>query len=160
MSHINIAVMKINPTQIKHGPGTWKMNASVIKSELLSKTFTEVWKDWQKQKENHSMQIWWDLGKKKIKETAIWCASKLKSDRDIRKKYLENCLNKEQIKEEKDIRKLKSLENSLKNIMNEIAEGSRLFVHYTIMSFVYPVHTSDFTANVGKRSRELNSMLL
>ena len=121
-----VASLKLSPSQIKYGPGTWKMNASVIKSELFSKSFSSMWKNWQNQKKNYTLQTWWDLGKKKIKEITIWCGSKLKADKNCKKSHYEYCLNKEHMKVDKDLKQIKILEEALRNMMLAEAEGTKI----------------------------------
>ena len=121
-----LVTLKLNPSKIKYGPGTWKMNVSVIKSELFTKSFSSMWKKWQEQKNNYKLQTWWDLGKKKIKELTIWCASKLKTDNKTERNNLEFRLNKEQEKTNKDVNLVRTLEESLKNIMLREAEGTKI----------------------------------
>ena len=121
-----LASLKLSLSQLKHGPGTWKMNASVIDSDIFVKSFTSMWKDWQNQKNNYNIYTWWDLGKKKIKELTIWCASKLKADKNSYKSFLEKSLNLEHEKLDKDINLIKNLEESLKSIMYKEVEGAKI----------------------------------
>ena len=61
--------MNFRTSDSNHGTGAWKMNVSVIKSELFQNTFNTIWKTWGEQKSNyHNINFWWDLGKKKIKD--------------------------------------------------------------------------------------------
>ena len=122
----DLVKMELIISEVKQGPGIWKMSESVIKSELFKSSFKSMWSVWQEQKLNYSPQIWWDLGKKKIKELTIWCASKIKADMDQELKYLEFCLNKENSKINRDPSKIKSLEDSIKKIFQEKAEGSKI----------------------------------
>ena len=122
----DVCRIDITNSDVKQGPGVWKMNASVIKNDLFRTSFKSMWALWQNQKENYNPQTWWDLGKKKIKELTIWCASKIKADMDQELKYLEFCLNKESSKTARDLQKIKTLEDSIRKIYQQKAEGSKI----------------------------------
>ncbi len=73
---------RINETP--HGKGVWKMNSKTIESKLFRNTFTSWWEHFKTKKSEYSnTQTWWDIGKKKIKEIAIWCSCKLKEENDM-----------------------------------------------------------------------------
>ena len=42
----DIALLKLNLSITKNGPGIWKMNSSVIKSNLFKKCFIDMWNNW------------------------------------------------------------------------------------------------------------------
>ena len=79
----SMVVLKLDLSKIELGPGNWKMSSSVIKSELFKNCFMTMWKNWQKEKTKYHLHAWWDLGKKKIKQLTVWCAQKLKNERDV-----------------------------------------------------------------------------
>ena len=123
----DMATMKLNLSSVKHGPGVWKMNLSVIKSDLFSKCFKSMWRDWQNKLNTFSdCKIWWDLGKRKIKDLAIWCACKIKQDRVHSKSVLENQLKCEKSKLNQDKTTIRRLEDSLQIIYNNEAEGIKI----------------------------------
>ena len=122
----NMAVISIDLSKIELGPGIWKMNAATIKSELFKNCFTTMWKNWQLEKPKYHLHTWWDLGKKKIKQLTVWCSQKLKSDRELRRKNLENCLNREMNIFPLNRDYIFFLEESIRNIISEECEGDRV----------------------------------
>jgi hypothetical protein len=54
-------------------------------------------------------RLWWDIGKKKIKELAISCSHQLKNELDASIQNVENS-----IQTEKDVSKLASLTDTLR----------------------------------------------
>ena len=62
--------LKITTCETKRGPGIWKMNVETIKSNLFKDAFESMWNDWIKQQSKYRIDIWWDLGKKRIRELA------------------------------------------------------------------------------------------
>ena len=121
-----MAVISIDLSKIELGPGIWKMNAATIKSELFKNCFTTMWKNWQLEKPKYHLHTWWDLGKKKIKQLTVWCSQKLKSDRELRRKNLENCLNREMNIFPLNRDYIFFLEESIRNIISEECEGDRV----------------------------------
>ena len=69
--------MKIRTTDIKTGKGIWKMNVQTIKTDLFKNAFESMWSSWSERKHSYDINTWWDLGKKKIKELAVWCSKKM-----------------------------------------------------------------------------------
>ena len=73
--------IRINTSEIEQGGGVWKMNVSVLTSDLFKVSFESMWKRWRSQKDTcSSLSEWWDLGKKKIKEVAVWCSKRLNNN--------------------------------------------------------------------------------
>jgi hypothetical protein len=71
--------LKIYFEQVIRGPGFWKKNENVTKSDIFSKAFKQFWETWKKELPNFSnIKDWWDIGKMKIKVITIWAAIKLK----------------------------------------------------------------------------------
>ena len=123
----DMALLRINLSHTKQGPGTWKMNLSVIESDLFRICFTDMWSDWKKQKIIFSNEkIWWDLGKKKIKNLAIWCAGKLKQDRDYEKSYLEDKIKYIKTQIDHDTIELSHYEEKLRDVYNKEAQGIKI----------------------------------
>ena len=90
MSDHKTVELTIRISETEHGMGTWKMHLKVIQSKLFKYCFCNIWKAWQDKKGAYpDTNIWWDLGKKKIKELAKWCSYKLKEDRETFKLTLE-----------------------------------------------------------------------
>ena len=123
----DMATLKLSLSNVKHGPGVWKMNATVITSDLFKKCFINMWNDWRENLNNFSdCKIWWDLGKKRIKDLTIWCASKLKQDRNYKRIVLENQLKSEKLKLDQHTVKIHHLEESLKTIYHLESEGVKI----------------------------------
>ena len=79
----------------EHGEGVWKMNASILTTVLFKVSFESMWNHWKSQRDTCSnLSEWWDLGKKKIKEVAVWCSKKLNKDQNKKIKELEKFVNK------------------------------------------------------------------
>ena len=122
----NMVILKFDLSKIELGPGIWKMNSSIIKTDLFKNCFTSMWANWQKQKPNYHIHEWWDLGKKKIKQLTVWCAQKLKVDREVRMKNLQNCLNKEINQFPQNENYIYFLEESIRKIILEQSEGDKI----------------------------------
>ena len=122
-----MATLELKLSTVKHGPGVWKMNFSVITSDLFKKSFSSFWKNWQKQLNKFTdCKVWWDLGKTKIKDLVIWCARKIKMDQIGKKSILENKLiaEKRNLHQNKEV--IHQLEESLKAIHYQEAEGIKI----------------------------------
>ena len=62
----SLVTIKVNTSDVEHGGGVWKMNASILTTELFKVSFESMWKSWRSQKDKCSnLGEWWDLGKKK-----------------------------------------------------------------------------------------------
>ena len=46
----DLVFMKISFSETKQGPGNWKMNSSVIESELFRICFHKFWAEWREQR--------------------------------------------------------------------------------------------------------------
>ena len=122
----NMVVLTLDLSKIEIGPGIWKMNAAVIKSDLFKNCFTTMWKNWQKEKSKYHLHTWWDMGKKKIKQLTVWCSKKLKSDRELKRRSLETSLNREINTFPLNRDYIFFLEESIKKIISEECEGDRV----------------------------------
>ena len=71
------------PDLPERGPSYWKLNVSVLSDEEYFKEISAFWRCWQQQKHKYrSPLLWWDLGKRHIKEITIkYCSSKRKKSR-------------------------------------------------------------------------------
>jgi hypothetical protein len=71
--------LKIDPENVERGPGVWKMNRLVLESELFDNAFKTMCHSWREKVDYFSdMHTWWDIGKQKIKDIAIWAGKKTK----------------------------------------------------------------------------------
>lgn len=117
--------LRLNDTDC--GKGAWKMNVNTIQSDLFKKCFINMWTEWQSKKhEYNDIRIWWDLGKKKIKDLCIWCSCKINEDRNFKSSLLENRLKILQTKENASYDEIKSVKNELKRIYDVKGEGTRV----------------------------------
>ena len=65
-------------TEPERGGGTYKMNNSVLKSELLQRTLESFWSDWRLKKEDFKNKLeWWEQTKVKIKNLTIKVSKQL-----------------------------------------------------------------------------------
>jgi len=70
-------------SQVKRGPGIWKMNEKVVKSDLFAVAFQQFWASWVTEKRKFkNIKEWWEMTKIKIKEITIWAATKLSKNKD------------------------------------------------------------------------------
>ena len=56
------------PSLPVRGPGTWKLNTSILQDEALSAEVRKFWLSWQNEKDTFpSLAVWWDAGKARLK---------------------------------------------------------------------------------------------
>ena len=117
--------LKLKTSDIIRGPGIWKMNASVIKTELFKNAFTSMWKNWKKKKSDYTLDVWWDLGKKMIKELSQNISKMLAREKKIEQEIISNriCFLKERNGNQDEI---KHLEEKLKVIYEEKGRGTKI----------------------------------
>lgn len=119
--------LKFRMTEIEHGKGLWKMNAKIIKSQLFQDTFRNMWVQWEKEKTNYDILKWWDLGKKKIKEVALWASCKLSKDSNDKIIFLENRIKEIENKPpDYDKNEICNLKKELSNIYEEKGKGAKI----------------------------------
>ena len=81
----------IRTHETERGRGIWKMNTSTIVNERYKKEFTDMWKNWQSEKEKYNdIKIWWDIGKKKIKKLTQDISQQISREKKAIMKELEN----------------------------------------------------------------------
>ena len=91
--------MSYRTTDLKYGKGLWKMNTSVIMSELFRNTFTAMWSEWKARKDDFSdIKLWWDMGKRQIRDLTIWCSKQIKKKEEEERKNLEQQIERFQIR--------------------------------------------------------------
>ncbi|VDI29364.1 Hypothetical predicted protein [Mytilus galloprovincialis] len=86
----------MNIVEPERGPGYWKMNNSIIKTDLFKNTFETFWKSWKLNINNFKdKKEFWDLTKTKIKDITITVSKKLRLNENEVKNWedkLENLL--------------------------------------------------------------------
>jgi exonuclease III len=113
-------------SETQRGKGLWKMNVSVIKSKLFQESLKAMWNNWKKRKnEYQDLRVWWDIGKKHIKELSVWVSKKISTEQ-----------NKDIINLEKQLQYLeknsasdtyiKECKNKLEQFYKEKAEGAKI----------------------------------
>ena len=81
------------PSIPTRGPGTWKFNSSLLTDADYIDQVRVFWQMWQQQKASFpSLAVWWDAGKKRIKELSHIFSSRKARARRGRIKSLETCL--------------------------------------------------------------------
>ena len=123
----DMIIMKIQYGNNERGPGAWKMNSTVIQSDLFNKCFIDMWSSWREKKSTFSdLGLWWDLGKNKIKELAIWVSNKLNQDDRNSQRLLENEIKRIKAIPNYDQERLHDLELQLRSFLDKRAEGDRI----------------------------------
>ncbi|CAC5361410.1 unnamed protein product [Mytilus coruscus] len=88
--------ISMNIIEPERGPGYWKMNNSVIKTDLFKNTFETFWKSWKLNiNKFKDKKEFWDLTKTKIKDITITISKKLRLNENEVKNWehkLENLL--------------------------------------------------------------------
>ena len=72
---------------IPPGPGTWKLNISVLQNDDYFDLISSFWRSWQLRKSSFvSVVDWWELGKSKDKGlTLVYCKKRIAAQREKRK---------------------------------------------------------------------------
>ena len=87
--HCSAAVKLKLPSRVVHGPSFWKLNTSILEEQSFVTEIQSFWKYWQKRKNDFaSILIWWDLGKRHLKDLSIRFCSKLSKNRRVRREKL------------------------------------------------------------------------
>jgi exonuclease III len=77
------------PSMPKRGPGTWKFNSSLLTNDDYIDQVRVFWQMWQQEKASFpSLAVWWDAGKKRIKDLSRTFASRKARARRVRIKSL------------------------------------------------------------------------
>ena len=65
-------IMTLKVSEPERGPWLWKMNYTVIQSDLFKHIFESFWNKWKLQKNNFKNKLeWWEQTKIKIKTLTI-----------------------------------------------------------------------------------------
>ena len=80
--------------EIAQGKGIWKMNTSNILKQEFKQDFTEMWSQWQLKKSSFSdIKLWWDVGKKHIKNLTQAFSQKVNREKRFQLIELETKIN-------------------------------------------------------------------
>ncbi len=122
----SIVNLQMRITETKHGKGVWKMNVNVLESDFFKKCFKHMWSCWQKEKQYYDdIRVWWDLGKKKVKDLCIWCACKISEDRNSKCKEYENMLERLQ-SDQTQYDEYTRVKNELRKLYDGKGEGAKI----------------------------------
>jgi hypothetical protein len=65
-------IMTLKVSEPERGPGLWKMNNTVIQTDLFKHIFESFWNKWKLQKNEFKNKLeWWEQTKIKIKSLTI-----------------------------------------------------------------------------------------
>ena len=121
----SMAKINLMTSFVVRGPSFWKMNASLLKSDLFRKAFTSMWREWLLHIHDYRNEnVWWDLGKTKIRDLARWCSFKLKQDQITNIKRLESILRNSD--ENTDRQVINKTRTKLKHMYEEIGRGAEV----------------------------------
>ena len=116
----------IRTEEISQGKGIWKMNTSNILKEEFRQDFTEMWKQWQIKKSNyHDIRIWWDIGKRRIKNLTQEFSKKVNINKRLKLDELETKINQLQNSGD-DANELTKLQKEYETIHQKNIEGARI----------------------------------
>ena len=119
-------IVKLKIEEQERGPGSWKLNNSILNTELFRNTFETFWKFWRNQIENFEDIIeWWELSKIKIRSIAIDISKKLNiKENDFKK--LENELENILENDPDNLQTISSLREKIKLYYNKKSEAARI----------------------------------
>lgn len=153
LSDHGLVELKFRTTETKHGKGIWRMNLNIVTSPLFKKSFQSLWKYWQGQKPQYEdIAIWWDLGKKKIKDLVIRIASEINVRKKQKQANLENFINAVQGGELTEMmkEKVEKAKHELKEMLEQKGDGAR--VRSRVNWFENGEKSSKFFHNLEKRN--------
>ncbi len=147
----SIVKLDLRVNTASHGNGTWKMNCNVIETDLFKNVFTSWWLEWKKKKEGYDdLNMWWDLGKKRVKELAMWCANKINYDRKFKVSNLEQTLERLEQNCESDKNEICDVRDRLKKLYEEKSKGCK--VRSRVQWFEQGEKSTKFFHNLEKKN--------
>ena len=118
--------IKFRTEETPTGKGLWKMNASNILKDDFRKDFTLMWDKWKVQKSKYDdIRIWWDLGKRHIKNLTRDFSIKVNRAEKLKLNDLEKRINNMHIKGEFR-EEVKGLKKEYEDIHSKALEGKRV----------------------------------
>ena len=123
----NGIVLKLSNCVTERGPGRWQMNAQVLQSDIFKNNFGTLWRNWQRKKVNYpDLRDWWDEGKNKIKEFAIYCCKHLRNSQRANIRSMEQELLECQNNTVLDVDRVNNLKEQLQSLYQTETEGCKL----------------------------------
>ena len=118
--------LTLRTSDCERGPGFWKLNNSVLESDIFDDTFKTFWASWKTSSDLFdSKKRWWELTKVKIKELSIEISKSLAKSEKIKISKTEKLLDEEKNKSNPDILVIAHLENILKEFWSTKSKGAR-----------------------------------
>ena len=129
--HRLVWVELINQETIRKGPGLWVMNNSILKDNSYRKLISDFWDGWKLKKgEFNNLLIWWDIGKKRIKQLSIeYCKEKRRIERTYiqhLKQVEKHLLHLSEQKQLDDMTELIGIQDSIKDFESKELNGARI----------------------------------
>ena len=114
-------------TENSRGPGTWKMNVTILKDKRYNHEVSSFLKYWTTQEENYEdPATWWDNLKENIKRITIKNTVRKTRERKATKERLSSELNKLRQAIQPDNENIRDKENKLQQLLNREAEGQQI----------------------------------
>jgi len=118
---------KIDGNKVQRGPGIWVLNTKMLENEDYILKVKEII---EKERENEiyeeNKRIWWENVKFLIKKFSIKYGSIICKCKKYKEKEIKESLEEELNKGNKDVQKIKEMEEKLKEIEEKEYEGARL----------------------------------
>ena len=135
LSDHSMIYIVMKTSEVKVGPGIWKMNCEVLESELFNNIFADKWNQWIAEiPEYQNLNIWWDLVKQRVKKIAIWCSKKIRQDEKSQVRQLENKLAQLQNNPDRNEDEYIEVRDEIKQFYEQKSKGaevrSRFKWHY------------------------------
>ena len=130
LHQLKLSTKSFYPNDLIKGPGTWKLNNSLLSKSNTAEIITNLWNTWTENKVNYNNPLeWWDEGKKRIKEMMIKIGKKEKSKTTAEEKQLIDELKRktEDFKGQPDIwLEMQQIKQNLNRINNEKMESVKI----------------------------------
>jgi hypothetical protein len=118
--------MTLKVSEPERGPGLWKMNNTVIQTDLFKNIFESFWNKWELQKNEFENKLeWWEQTKIKIKSLTIGVSKKLNIT-ETKLKIWETTLEKLVESNSDNKNEISELRGNIKGYYEKKAEASRI----------------------------------
>ena len=120
----NAVCLKLKYNETVRGPGIWKMNSNHLLDKSYQAGLKCMWEEWRKEKNSFGdIKLWWDIGKRKIKQFSVDFAKELNYGRKCHMQTLEDKINLE-IHKESDSVELSNMKKEYDSLIQKRAEGA------------------------------------